>query len=204
MNAKARSSISGISPWAFFVALFLCLPVFAQEEPTITTKPSPEATPPPSDFGGLRMTVDDLELTIAVLDENYQRQGGMIRFNFAENDITIATDEAADRMRIIIPVLSSDQLDGELLHRLMQANFDSTLDARYAIAQGVLWSTFIHPLSSLTEEDFLSGIGQTINTANSFGTSFSSGELVFGGGDSSELQQRQLIDDLLEKGQQRL
>ena len=204
MNAKARSSIAGISIWISLVALLLCLPVFAQEEPTVITTPSPEVRSPPSNLGGLRMTVDDLELTVAVLDENYQRQGGTIQFSFVDRNITIATDESADRMRIVIPILSSDQLDEALLHRLMQANFDSTLDARYAIAQGILWSTFIHPLSSLTEEDFLSGIGQTINTVNSFGTSFSSGELVFGGGDSSELQQRELIDELLEKGQQRL
>lgn len=198
MNTKALSSICGISTWTFLIALFLGTNLLAQDAE------SPANEPTLSTIGGFRMTVDDLELTVAVLDENYQRQGGMIHFNFAERDITIATDEVADRMRIVIPILPSNQLDEELLYRLMQANFDSVLDARYAIAQDVLWSTFIHPLSSLTEEDFLSGIGQTINTATSFGTSFSSGELVFGGGDSTELRQRQLIDDLLEKGQQRL
>jgi len=39
----------------------------------------------------------------------------------------------------------------------MQANFDSALDARYAIAKGKLWSAFIHPLSELNEEQFFSG-----------------------------------------------
>ena len=198
MNTKALSSICGIPAWTFLIAFFLGTNLSAQD----AESPTNEQTT--STIGGLRMTVDDLELTVAVLDENYQRQGGMIHFNFAERAITIATDEAADRMRIVIPILPSNQLDEELLYRLMQANFDSVLDARYAIAQDVLWSTFIHPLSSLTEEDFLSGIGQTINSATSFGTSFSSGELVFGGGDSNELRQRQLIDDLLERGQQRL
>lgn len=203
MNTKAPRGICGKTIWTLFIALILSPLLIAQEEPA-AAKPSSAESPPASNLGGLRMTVDDLELTVAVLDENYQRQGGMIQFNFADRDITIATDEVADRMRIVIPILSSDQLNEELLYRLMQANFDSVLDARYAIAQGVLWSTFIHPLSSLTEEDFLSGIGQTINTAESFGTSFSSGELVFGGGDTNELRQRQLIDDLLERGQQRL
>ena len=81
----------------------------------------------------------------------------------------------------------------------MQANFDSALDARYAIGQGILWSTFLHRMSSLTVEDFLSGIGQSINIVMTFGTTFSSGEMTFGGGDSNEIH-RELIDELLRKG----
>ena len=105
-------------------------------------------------------------------------------------------------MRIMIPVNDAAALDPEELMRLMQANFDSALDARYAIANGTLWSTFLHRLSTLTEVDFLSGIGQTINTADSFGTSYSSGEFVFGGGDSGELQRRKLIDELQRRGRE--
>lgn len=154
---------------------------------------------------GLRMTVDDLEITISSIDENYQRSGGQIQFRVADIQINVVTDENADRMRIIVPILPSDQLDQETLFRVMQANFDSALDARYAIGQGILWSAFVHPLSSLTEPDFLSALGQTINTATSFGSSFSSGALVFGGGDSATLnEQRRLIDELLKKGQRAL
>jgi len=158
----------------------------------------------PKENTSLRMTVDDLELTVANLDENYKRDGGAIRFNYGNQAITVATDESADRMRILIPVLPANKLNEAMLYRIMQANFDSSLDARYAIGQGILWSTFIHPLSSLTETDFLSGIGQTINTAASFGTTFSSGQLVYGGGDSSAIQQRQLIDDIQKKGRREL
>lgn len=170
-----------------------------------TALEAPKADTPLDDASSgvfnFRMTLDDLEATIATLDENYERRGNTIGFSFAEANITVVADPTADRMRILTPILPAEQLSEALLVRLMQANFDSALDARYAIAQGLLWSTFIHPLSPLTEQQFLSGIGQTINTAQSFGTTFSSGEVVFGGGDSSELQQRQLIDELLEKGQ---
>ena len=164
-----------------------------------SSKTAPEK-PEPTSFS-FRMTLDDLEATIAALDENYERQGNTIGFTFSEANITVVADPTADRMRIVTPILPAAQLDEPILIRLMQANFDSALDARYAIGQGILWSTFIHPLSPLTEQQFLSGIGQTINTAQSFGTTFSSGEVVFGGGDSNELRQRQLIDELLEKGQ---
>ena len=68
--------------------------------------------------------------------------------------------------------------------RIMQANFDSALDARYAIAQGKLWGTFIHPLSELSDLEFLIALGETANIVLSYGTSYSSGMFMFGGGDS--------------------
>ena len=85
-----------------------------------------------------------------------------------------------------------------MLLRLMQANFDSALDARYAIAQGALWSTFIHPLSSINDEDFVSGLGQTVNLVLTYGSSFASGGVVFGGGDS-QVEQNQLIEELQDR-----
>ncbi|MEL6951092.1 MAG: hypothetical protein AAGM16_13370 [Pseudomonadota bacterium] len=148
------------------------------------------------------MTIDRIETIIKRLDEDSERNGNSILFSFAERQILLVSDPEADRMRIMIPVNDAAALDPEELMRLMQANFDSALDARYAIANGTLWSTFLHRLSTLTEIDFLSGIGQTINTADSFGTSYSSGEFVFGGGDSGELQRRKLIDELQRRGRE--
>ena len=69
--------------------------------------------------------------------------------------------------------------------RMLQANFDAVLDSRYAVAGGNVWSVFIHRLSSLTSEDLISGVAQTAVAADTFGTSFTSGAVVFGGGDSS-------------------
>ena len=146
------------------------------------------------------MTVDDLEAIVANLDEEYFREGGAMEFFYADQRITIVTDSIANRMRIIVPIIDADLLGEAELYRLLQANFDSALDARYALANGILWSTYIHPLSSLTATDFLSGIGQTINTAASFGSTYSSGELIYGGGDSDQIHQRELIDRLLEEG----
>ena len=82
----------------------------------------------------------------------------------------------------------------------MQANFDSALDARYSIAKDIIWGAFIHPLQELKDEEFLSGVGQAVNLALTYGEAYSSGGLIFGGGDSQSLRQRELIDRLLEKG----
>ena len=122
-------------------------------------------------------------------------RAGFWRATVAGRSVTIITDENADRMRIISPVAQADSLDPKLMFRMLQANFDTALDARYSIAQGVLWSLYLHPLGSLSDERFLTGIGQVVNLAATFGTTYSSGGLTFGGGDSGEL-----IQDLLEKG----
>jgi len=112
--------------------------------------------------------------------------------------VTLVYDINADRMRIMTAAASINDIDTDQLIRLMQANFDSALDARYALAQGVLWSTFIHPLSTLSSDEFGSGLGQTVNLITTFGSSYSSGALIYGGGDSNE-QQRVLIEELQDK-----
>jgi hypothetical protein len=111
----------------------------------------------------------------------------------------VITDERADRMRVIVPIIKLEDIEeGELL-RLMQANFDSSLDARYSVANGVVWSAFIHPLSELSDEEFISGLAQAITAANTFGSTYSSGALIFGSGDSSD-QQREYYESIIEKG----
>jgi len=147
-----------------------------------------------------KMSNSRLDMLIKRVDKNAKGKPGYWTFTVANQKILVITDEKADRMRIISPVVKSDKLSQGELHRLMQANFDSALDARYAIAKGILWSAFIHPLSSLTDEDFLVSLGQVTNLVTNYGRSFSSGALIYRGGDSEGLQKRELIDDLLERG----
>lgn len=120
---------------------------------------------------------------------------------FAVNGIglLLVYDLNADRMRVIAPVAEAGALTAEDLTRLMQANFDSALDARYALAKGYLWATFLHPLSTLDGADFGSGVAQTVNLVATYGTSYNSGVYVFGGGDSLE-EQQELVEELEKKG----
>lgn len=147
------------------------------------------------------MNNDRLQAIIQRIDPEFTGTTGHWQIRVADIGIRIITDARADRMRIIIPIRKADGLSPEEMYRILQANFDSALDARYAIGKGVLWSTFIHPLSSLDNENFLSGLGQTINIVTSYGKSYSSGAFTFGGGDSNELLQKKLIDELIKKGQ---
>jgi len=131
-----------------------------------------------------------LQTLINRVAENVDGRPGFWEFTLQGYRVSVITDERADRMRIIVPVAKAGDIDSEKMKRLMQANFDSALDARYSIARGVLWSAFIHPLSELSDHQFIDGLAQTVNLAGTFGTSYSSGALIFGGGDSKQEQDR--------------
>lgn len=145
-----------------------------------------------------------LDIIIHKLDPDAQGRLGYWQLQNKGIMAQIITDERADRMRIIVQVAAVEGLDEDLLFRLLQANFDTALDARYAIAQDILWSTFIHPLSSLDEREFVSGFAQTVTLAETFGETYSSGALRFGGGDAEAAEQelyRNIIEQFEKSGQ---
>lgn len=159
-----------------------------------TEPPPPVAAPAPAP-----MTNDRLQaFLVAVFGDDAsdaRKAPNQWTFQVDRFPVMILTDEQADRMRIMVPVAEAEDLPPELAERLLQANFDAALDARYAIGRGTVWATFIHPLSPLTPDQLASGLAQTITAAATFGTTFSSGALVFGGGDSNGLYQ-ELYDKL--------
>lgn len=107
---------------------------------------------------------------------------GHWRFDYRDHLVIVMTDESHNRMRIITPVAEVTDLSEEIWLLALSANFDRALDARYAVSGDYLWSAFIHPLKQLGTEQFLDGLNQTVTLAANFGTSFSSSDLVFGGG----------------------
>jgi len=82
-----------------------------------------------------------LQELITRIVKNPAGRTGSWSIKYEDIPIFIITSEKANRMRIISPISSSDNLSKEALYRMMQANFDSALDARYSIAQGKLWSS---------------------------------------------------------------
>ena len=147
-----------------------------------------------------RMTIDRLAEIALAVDPEAEVSPSRIQLTVADLPVLVVMDPAADRMRAFVPIRSSETMSEEELMRVMQANFDTALDARYAVANGRLWAVFIHPLGPLERDQFLSALGQTVNLALSYGTLYSGGAMSFGNGDSGALQ-RQLIEDLLNKGQ---
>ena len=77
---------------------------------------------------------------------------------------------------------TTNELTDDEARLLLAANFDRALDARYAVARGYVWSVFIHPLSLLTDAQFIDGVSQVVTLADTYGTSYTSTDLVFQGG----------------------
>jgi len=146
------------------------------------------------------MNLPRMSEIVTALDPDAQFNGRGFELTLADVPVLIIVDPVADRMRAMVPIRSADGMTPEEMQRVLQANFDTALDARYALARGRLWATYIHPLSPLKKDQLISGIGQTVNVALTYGTLYSGGAMSFGGGDSQDLQ-RQLIEDLLERGQ---
>jgi len=94
----------------------------------------------------------------------------------------VFADEHHDRMRIMVPVAEIGPRDVELLMVALSANFDRALDAKYAMKDGILWATFLHRLSWITDEEVDDAIEQVLTLAQNTGTTFTSTELVFDGG----------------------
>lgn len=153
-------------------------------------------------LAGSQAALERIAKVIDRVDADAARNGNNWEMTIDDTQILVITDVNAGRMRIMTPIAAIKDLPEGAFLRLMQANFDSALDARYAAAQDLIWGTFIHPLRSLTERDFASGLLQTKTVADTFGTTFSSGAMVFGGGDSNAIVGDQLEDLLkeLEKG----
>lgn len=140
------------------------------------------------------MTAESLTELIKKFDEDAVAKGNGVQFSLQDRDLIFVYDEDADRMRVITPIANAGLADDALLARMLQANYDAVLDARYAVANNLIWSVYLHKLSTVTQDDFLSGVAQVVTAAETFGTSFTSGAMVFGGGDSSDIH-----SDLLEK-----
>lgn len=146
------------------------------------------------------VTLSRMSEIVRALDPEAEATGGGFLLTIDDVPVLIVTDVRANRMRAMVPIRAADAMTAQEMQRVMQANFDSALDARYAIAQGRLWGVFLHRFNALERDQLISGIAQTVNVAKTYGTLYTSGAGQFGGGDSGDLQ-RQLIEDLLERGQ---
>lgn len=128
------------------------------------------------------MTNARLEALIREASKTVEGQLGYWHFKIEGRDLLVITDEAHNRMRIMSPVASQDGLTIEEMTRLLEANFASALDAKYALRDGTLWSVFTHPLAELSDMQFLDCLAQVSNLARNYGSSYASSNLTFGGG----------------------
>jgi hypothetical protein len=84
------------------------------------------------------------------------------------------------------PIIEEENLDLSDMKLLLEANFDRALDAKYSLYQGLLWSSFTHPLQELTVEQLKDAIKQVATLADRYGDTYSSTDLVFGSSNENE------------------
>ena len=95
------------------------------------------------------MTLARLFEIAKALDPDAIARPNGIELTIEDVPVAIVADPIANRMRAMVPIRLAEDLTAEELQRVLQANFDTALDARYAIANGRLWGVFIHPLAQL-------------------------------------------------------
>ena len=131
---------------------------------------------PRAQQGPSRMTLERLDELIRATATNVEQTSNLWRFEYQGIEVVCVADADADRMRIISAVTRAAGLPEEIKDRMLVANYHSALDARYAIGDGIVYSTFIHPLSTLTEAQVPDAVRQVVTLKQTFGTSYRSSD----------------------------
>ncbi len=133
------------------------------------------ATAPPE-----AMSQQSLATYIEQMVGDVEISPNVVEFQYEGVAIASVSDATHDRMRLITPIVKLGTFEQAHLEVLLIANFHTTLDARYAVSEGVIYGAFLHPLSTLTRAQLESAIRQVSALSRNFGSSYSSGELIYG------------------------
>ena len=128
-----------------------------------------------------RMTGSLLEELIRDVATDFRIDGTVMEFKYESTAMACIFDRARNRMRLVAPITAVSDLSSKQIGIILEANFHTALDGRYATSDGVLYAAYIHPLSMLNEKELLSGLRQVASLVTTFGTTYTSGELIFGG-----------------------
>lgn len=114
------------------------------------------------------MDIDQIQTTLqAKFGESFQVLGDeCYEVNANEFKLLFILSDRLSWLRILVPITTIDNAE-TFLKELLMANFDDTLENRYAVHQEVLWGVFQHRLESLDPEDFSVAIERLINLKKS-------------------------------------
>ena len=138
------------------------------------------------------MDLEGLALGIEAIAEDVEGEGGGWHFVVEGVRMACMTDTHYDRMRIVAPIVELRSINTEHLYAMLEANYHTALDVRYAISEAVVMAAFIHPLSPLDDAQLRSAIRQVASAVTSFGRNYSSGELVFGPSGADDADKHEL------------
>ena len=133
-----------------------------------------------------KVTLKNLKTILEEATTNLKGVNGRWTFSFEDVSMALVADEEHDRMRIVAPVVEIEHLQTMHYKKMLEANFHTALDTRYAISDGIVYAAFIHPLSPLRDTQFASALMQVANLAKTFGTTYSSGALSYLGANTKQ------------------
>jgi len=127
--------------------------------------------------------MDPLKLKAAVAEmaDTLQNVDNAFQFLYKRKLLICVYDESANRMRIMTPIIERAEIGEEELLNAMVANYHSALDVRYALSDEMVWSVYTHPLKSLAIPQLKDAVLQVYRAAITFGSTYSSSDLVFPG-----------------------
>ena len=120
-------------------------------------------------------------------------QGNSIQFVYNETMLVCIYDESANRMRIVTPIVELEKLEEDQVLNALVANFHSALDVKYALSNEIIWSIYVHPLRELTDDQVVDAINQVYAAAVTFGTTYSSTNLVFPGNTEKKVPEEKIL-----------
>jgi len=126
------------------------------------------------------MTQAKMANIIKELVDETQGPDNNLSFVYDGVSISMVSDDNANRMRLVTPITAASEMSEQQVIATLVSNFHLALDARYAIGNGVLFSTYIHPLAELSRDQLISAVRQVSTLSKTFGSSYTSGELTFG------------------------
>ncbi|CAA0081649.1 Uncharacterised protein [BD1-7 clade bacterium] len=121
-----------------------------------------------------------LEATVKKLASRSEGSEGVVRFLYDDITMYLISDDHHNRMRLVAPIAEYDKLERYEIDAMMESNFQSALDARYATSDGILYAAYIHPLNELTQLQIREGLSQVASLTSTFGSDYSSSAISFG------------------------
>ena len=121
-----------------------------------------------------------LEKSLRRMADRVDGHAGSWQLYYKNRILLVLTDDVNNRMRIFTPIIDAMDLDPDEMHKMLEANFHSALDAKYCLSNGFVVAVFNHPLRQLRRVQLFDALDQVATLAENFGTTYSSTDLIFG------------------------
>lgn len=87
---------------------------------------------------------------------------GSYQIETPEYRLLVLLSDDQSWLRVLLPIAPAQDAQ-PYLEELLEANFDATQEARYALHQGVLWTVFQHSCQGLSIADFTAAIERLLS-----------------------------------------